>query len=340
MTKMNKVERVKAAMKGEPVDRIPVSFYTHNHRIESQTDKIAGYLLQQNEKFDWDFLKAGLRPSYYAEAWGCKVRFYPDKVPELETCVVHNADDFRKIKKLDPKKGVLGEHVKIAEKLKEGLKDKQLFVMTLFSPLTVAGRLAGGIVRTPSEHRNLQRLIQEDPEAVHHGLSTITQTLADYAKELIRAGADGIFLSTSVWSGDAINEEDYKVFAKPYEIAIYEAVIKEGAAFNILHICRENIFFDVFTDYPVDIINYEATSPRNLSLKEAMGKTNKALWGGVDHRKTLVEGPIEKIISEVHTALDQTQGERFFLGPGCTSNSAIPDAHYIAAKHAISTWRK
>jgi uroporphyrinogen decarboxylase len=337
---MNKIERVRAAIKGEPVDRIPASFYSHNHFIESQTDKIAGYLLNQNEKFDWDFLKAGLRPSYYAEAWGCKARFYPDRVPELETHLIHKADDFRKLEKLDPQKGVLGEHVMVARELNKGLKGEELFVMTLFSPLAVAGRLAGGVVGTASEYQNLLKFIEDDPEAVRHGLSIITQTLADYGKELIRAGADGIFLSTSVWSGDVMSQEDYKVFAKPYELAIYKTVINEGATYNILHICRENILFDIFSDYPVEVINYDSTSPRNLSLKEAMSKTNKALWGGVDHRRTLVEGPVEKIISEVHAALDQTGGKRFFIGPGCTSNSAIPDQHYQAVKHAISTWRK
>lgn len=337
---MNKIERVRAAIKGEEVDRIPVSFYMHNHAIESQTDKIADYLLYMNKKFDWDFLKAGLRPSYYAEAWNCRVRFFPDKVPELETYVVHNADDLERLDKVDPKTGVLAEHVKVAKELHRELRGKQLFVMTLFSPLTVAGRLAGGVVNTPSEYQNLLTLIKENPKAVHQGLTVITETLCDYARELIRAGADGIYLSTSVWSGGVLSEKEYREFAKPYELSVLDAVNREGATFNIMHICRENIQFELFSDYPVDIFNYETTSPNNLSLREAMGKTKKALWGGLDHRRTLVEGPIEKITEEVHTALDQTGGKRFFLGPGCTSSSLIPDAHYIAAREAISTWRK
>lgn len=337
---MNKIERVRAAIKGEEVDRIPVSFYMHNNAIESQTDKIADYLLSMNKKLDWDFLKAGLRPSYYAEAWNCRVRFFQDKVPELENYVVHNAEDFKNLEKIDPKTGVLAEHVKVAEDLYKELKGKQLFVMTLFSPLTVAGRLAGGVVNTPSEYQNLLALIKEDPKAVHQGLSVITETLCDYARDLIKAGSDGIYLSTSVWSGGSLSEEEYREFAKPYELSLFDAVIREGATFNILHICRENIKFDLFTDYPVDIFNYETTSPKNLNLKEAMGKTNKALWGGLDQRKTLPEGPIEKIIEEVHAALDQTGGKRFLLGPGCTSSSLIPDSHYVAAREAISTWRR
>jgi uroporphyrinogen decarboxylase len=340
MEEMTKRERVMAAVRGEPVDRVPVSFFNHNYLMESSTDRLAAYLLEQHQKFGWDFLKATLRPSYYAEAWGCKVRFYHDRVPEKETYVIKSADDFRKLEKLDPTKGVFGEHVKVAEELEDGLKGSVPFIMTLFSPLTVAGRLAGGVVRTSSESGNLRRHMEENPEAVQYGLSIISETLCDYARELIRAGADGIFLSTSVWSRDAISEENYKIFGKPYDLAVYQAAIREGATFNVLHICRENIILDLLSDYPVQVVNYEATSPRNPSLKEVMNKTDKTLWGGLDHRNTLLKGPVDAIVAEVHAALEQTGGRRFILGPGCTSLSQIPEAHYVAAKEALFAWGK
>jgi uroporphyrinogen decarboxylase len=121
---------------------------------------------------------------------------------------------------------------------------------------------------------------------------------------------------------------------------VYEAAIQEGASLNILHICRENIMLDLLSDYPVQVINYEATSPRNPSLREAFERTNKALWGGLDHKTTLLKGPVDKIVAEVHDALDQTGGRRFILGNGCTSVSQVPEAHWIAAKEALSTWRR
>lgn len=337
---MNKIERVRAALRGEDVDRIPVSFYFHNHAVESRTDRLADYLLLMNDRFDWDFLKAGLRPSYYAEAWGCGARFFPDRVPELETYPLHTVEDLKKLKKVNPKTGVFAEHVKVAGQLHQALGGKELFVMTVFSPLAVAGRLAGGVVNTRSEYQNLLHLLHEDPEAVRRGLQVITETLCEYARDLVRAGADGIYLSTSVWSGGALSEEQYALFAKPYELALLNAVIEEGGTFNILHICRENIRFDLFTDYPVELFNYEATSPRNPSLQEALAKTDKALWGGLDQRKTLPAGPIARIAGEVHAALDQTGGKRFFVGPGCTSASPVPDAHYDAARGATYTWQK
>ena len=78
MAGMTKRERVMAAVKGEPVDRVPVSFFMHDYRFEQSADMVAARMLEVERKFDWDFVKVQLRPSYYGEAWGCKYRWDPE----------------------------------------------------------------------------------------------------------------------------------------------------------------------------------------------------------------------------------------------------------------------
>ena len=321
MTEMTKRERVMAAVKGEAVDRAPVSFFGHNHEAERSSDGVVALLLKQNRKFGWDFLKVQLRPSYYGEAWGCKYRWDPERGPVVEDYVVKSADGFAKLKKLEPPKGVLGEQIKVARLLGEALKGSVPYVQSIFSPLTVAGQLAGALPRTPSEADAIKRFMKENPEALHHGLS-------------------GIFITTTVWSRDVITEEEYEIFGRPYDLPIYEAAIDEGATFNILHLCRENIMLDFLSDYPVQVISYDASSPRNPGLAEALSRTNKAIWGGTDHKHTLLNGPVDAIVAEVQAALEQTGGRRFFLGPGCAISSQLPDVHLLAAKEALFSWRR
>ena len=148
-------------------------------------------------------------------------------------------------------------------------------------------------------------------------------------------------MTTSPWTRDWMTEQEYETFGKAYERPIYEAANKEGATFNILHLCQDNVFFDLLLDYPVHLIQYENMHPRNLSLREAMVRTDKALWGGVNHRcdSPLVAGPVEAIIAEVHDALDQTGGRRFFLGATCDPSPNTPVAHIKAVKEAIYMWR-
>jgi len=340
MSEMTKRERVMAAVKREPVDRVPLSFFGHNHTAERSSNTCARHLLEQNHEFGWDFIKVHLRATYYGEAWGSKYRWEPERGPIIEESVVKCADDFRKLGRLDPTKGALGDQIRVAQLLGEALKGSVPYVQTILSPLTVVKQLTGAGVYTPSEAVQIKRFMKENPEALHQGLLMVSQTLADYARQAIRVGADGVFISTSVWSRDAISEEEYKVFGRPYDLAIYEAAIQEGATFNILHLCRENIMLDLLSDYPVQVISYDALSPRNPSLKAAMGRTDKALWGGVDHKTTLLKGPVEAIVAEVQAALAQTGGRRFFLGPSCTTQFPVPETHLVAVKEALSTWQR
>ena len=344
MEEMTKRERVMAAIKGEPVDRVPVSFYVHNHQAERSPDTLVPHLLKQNQEFNWDFIKVMLRATYYGEAWGCKHRWNPEAGPQLEKCVVKSVADLERLEKVDPRKGALGDQVRVSKLLGEALKGSIPYSQTVFGPLMVAGKLVGGDYLAPSETEIVKGFMKENPEALHHALSIISLTLADYVREVIRAGADGIFFATGAWSRDAITEEEYKIFGKPYDLAIFRAALEEGATFNILHLCRENIMLDLLSDYPVQVINYDALTPRNPSLNKAMDRTDKALWGGLTHKEsvpdTLLHGPVEAIVADVHSALNQTGGRRFFLGPGCSISTQTPREHMAAATEALSRWKK
>ena len=65
-----KRERVTAALRGEPVDRVPVSFWLHNFATENSAEGLAGETLRLARTFDWDFLKPQSRAQCFAEAWG------------------------------------------------------------------------------------------------------------------------------------------------------------------------------------------------------------------------------------------------------------------------------
>lgn len=193
MREMTKRERILATIKGEEVDRVPVSFFGHNYASETSPDNLAKHLIEQNEKFDWDFIKVQPRTSYFNEAWGCKYRFSTKAAPQMEDYVVKSAEDFTKLEKLDPKKGILGEQVKVAELLNETLAGAVPYVQTVFSPMTIARRLTGTKDRDLSETEPIKRFMKENPEELHQGLSIISKTLSEYVRDSVREQVLSVF---------------------------------------------------------------------------------------------------------------------------------------------------
>jgi len=341
MSEMTKRERLTAAVKGEAVDRVPASYYNHNHPVEYSPDTLIPALLENQNKFDWDFMKVMLRASYYLEAWGCEFTIDPVKGASLQDYVIKEAADFKKLKTLDPTKGPFGEQVEVAKRLAQELKGEVPYMQSVFGPLTIAGRLAGGVFGTADEATAARKFIDENPDELLEGLAVIAETLVGYVRESIRAGADGIFYTTTAYgSRDVLTDEEYRVFAEPFDMAVLDAANQEGATLNILHICRENLMFDLFSKYPVQIINYESTSARNPNLKEVMALTDKAIWGGMDQREVLPTGSVEAVRAQAQEALEQTGGRRVLLGPGCTNvHQTAPDENLFAMKEAADTWR-
>ena len=330
MAEMTKLERVAAALRGDAVDRVPASFWGHNYAKEWSAPDLAEAMLGPLRKYDWDYLKVNPRATYYVEDWGCKFKPAPgfDRGPEAVEFAVKAAEDWKKIGVLDITRGVYGEHLEAVRLIAKEIKGNVPFVQTVFSPLSVAGRLVG-------EEDQMKEYMRNNPHLVHQALAPITETLAKYARACLDAGADGIFFATTSWATrDLLTDTEYLEFGHPYDLQVLAAV-QDGATFNILHICRDNNMFDLLADYPVHAINWAATLPHNIDLAEGLKRTTKAVMGGVSEKDTLAEGTPEAVAQEVRAALQQTGGRRFLLAPGCSVPPDAPEANLWAAKGAL-----
>lgn len=335
---MTRRERVMAALRGGQLDRVPIGFFGHEHEAERSIESNIAHLVRRSTNLGWDFLKVQLTFSYYAEAWGGTYRWDPRTSPvsgpEVVTPAVTQTRALAGLPVLDPTKGVLGQHVEMARQLKQALPGDMPYVQTVFCPLLVAGLLTGATARTAAMITGLRQLMREAPDVLHEALSRISQTLAAYARESVRAGADGVFVTNAPWSRDVLTEEEYRAYGRAYELPIFEAANEAGATLNIMHACRENIMLNLVSDYPIQIISYDSVSHRNPGLHETLLQTDKAVWAGLN-RDTLLNGPAEAIRSEVLTALKQTGGVRFLLGANCSVSDQVPEAHFQVARSVL-----
>jgi uroporphyrinogen decarboxylase len=287
-------------------------------------------MLERHRQYDWDFMKVNPRASSFVEDWGCRFQPSGDPLvaPRLLEYVIKSPKDWSAIQPLDPKGGVLGEQLQALALINKDLAGEAPFVQTVFSPLSIAGRLAG------SQTQLVKRTMAENPQSLHKALAAITETFTAYSQACLETGASGIFFATTIWaSRDLVSEAEYRQFGLPYDLQLLGAVQK--ASFNILHICGSNIFFDLLADYPVHAINWASTLSGNPSLREALSRTQKALIGGISEKTLLVEGSPQEVAAEAHRALEATGGRRFLLGPGCTIPPQAPAANLWAVRRSV-----
>lgn len=328
---MTKKERVVAALRGEALDRVPISFWGHSYLKEWSAEELAQAMLENYHRYDWDYVKVNPRASYHVEDWGATLERSTDanRGPRFTSWPVREPGDWRRLRPLHPEQGVLGEQLRALRQIRDGLADEAFFVQTIFSPLSVAKYLAG------NQAKPVQISIADNPDALRVALDVISETFASYVQATLEAGASGIFFATTGWaSSDLLTEEQYRRFGREYDLRVIDAFAGK-APFNVLHNCGQHIYFDLLTDYPVDAISWAATQTGNPSLGKGKERTTRAVMGGVDEKTLLPDGTPEQVDEAVREAIKETGGRRLLIAPGCSIPPRTPAANLEAAAAAV-----
>jgi uroporphyrinogen decarboxylase len=326
---MDKTERVKAALRGEAVDRVPVSFWGHVYDREDTADGLAESMLAFNRTYDWDFIKVQARASYHGEIWGGEYSKSPDGVtpPGCTRAVLNSPADWAKIEVKAPDAGVLGEQLQALRQINAAVAGQVPVIQTVFAPLTVAYYLCG------QDAQKLKQIILRDTTAAKQGLSNIAKTFKAHMPLCIDAGACGFFYSLSFGpSRDYMTEDEYADLARPSDLEALEA-IPPHAYFMMLHICKTNIMFDLVQDYPVHCYNWSVMEVGNPSVAEVLRKTDKAVVGGMPEKQYMVDASEAELQAQVRQLLDVSGGRRLLLGGGCSQTlQLVPEGSFRAIK--------
>ncbi len=323
---MTKRERVTAALGRKTVDRAPVSFWRHAPDVDHTARGLAGAMLDFQRRWDLDFIKVMSSGVYCVEDWGCKVA-YTGAPSGAKQCVQHavaRAADWARLRPLDPGAGALGRELEALRLIVDGKSDDAPVLHTIFSPLTIARKLAGD---------QLAADLAQNPKAVLQALEVITDTVIAYAMAAVAAGADGFFVATQTGSPDVMTREDKGRFGLLYLRRLLESL--EGKSdFTLLHIHGKNIYFDELAALPAHALNWHdrVTPP---TLAEGQRRFPGAVIGGLSEWQTLRQGPAAAVAAEAEDAIRQTGGVGLMVAPGCGLPLDVPDAHLEAAVSAV-----
>lgn len=322
---MNKRERLEATFAGAPVDRPPVALWRHWPVDDQRGEDLARASLIFQHTFDFDFIKVTPNSDFCVAGYGAESHWEGNQegTRAWGPRVIQTAEDWFKLKPLDPRSGLQGEVLKANELIGRTVKEEIPFIQTIFNPLCQAKNLAGP---------RLLADMRQHPEAVKAGLRAITDSIVRFVEALKSTGAAGIFLALQHATYDLLTEVEYREFCRALDLEILAAT--EGMWFNLVHLHGLNVMFELVADYPVQLINWHdvETPP---SLAEAIGRTNKALCGGLRQWETMVRGTPEGVKTEAQAALTATGSRRFVLGTGCVTPITAPTCNILAARQAV-----
>ncbi len=325
---MTNRERVMAALRGDPVDRVPLGFWMHNFATENSAQNLAAESLRLAREFGWDYLKPQSRAQCFAETWG--LRYRPSSERAVPYTVTANpcasAADLARLAPADPRGGALGDQIEALRLIRAGVGPDTPIIWTVFSPLMVVPfLLAGGRERALA-------IMRSEPAALEHALDAIAETLAGYARACLDAGADGLFYATNIATRDLVTAEECRRFQRPYDLRILAAATP--APFNVLHVCGTGVRFEEFTDYPVDAFSW-AVVPENPSLREGHRRTGRAAVGGLPAKPAIAIFTAKAMADRTLAAVAEMDGRWLLLGPDCSINPDTPDNLLHAARAAL-----
>ena len=306
---LDKIARVRAALRGEQVDRIPASFSYHFPQEMVAGHALAQVHLDYYRTSDPDYLKV-MNDNYYS-------------APNLEE--LSKPSDWAKMEEAPLSSQCFQDQLTGLREIVKELGNEVPIITTVFNPFQNGDGMSGW---KATEH------LKSDPENVNEGLATIARSLERFVNACIEAGASGIFFAAHGGQRSRHSDEEFDKYIRPHDLSILKAANDAGAWFNLLHVCGENVRLPAYTDYAAQAVNW-APQLGNLTLSEGRKLFRKTIVGGMKQDGALVSGSQEDIFSEVRRAVSEMGSKGFMLGAGCALAKAVPAERLLWAKQAL-----
>ena len=209
---MNKHTRVLNAMDHKPVDRVPVTFYTHFMTPEAQKNNTVPAQIAWFEECNMDCLCIET-DGYMQYPKGGEVR---------------RLSDWKGIRNLPKDHAYFCGQVDRAKRIREGIRDGAVFYM-LFTPFST-------IKHTIDSEKGIMDFYREDKEILAEAMKVIEEDTFRLADRIMdETGVDGLFISLQNAGTDKFTGEEYTEYLGN-KIVCHNIPIRPGR--NLAIICE------------------------------------------------------------------------------------------------------
>ena len=318
-------ERCLRAIKGEPIDRVPVfpllmslsadrAGLTYRE-FASNGVAFAEAQLGMMERFGLDAITACSDPSRVPADFGGEIVF-PDKTPPfLVNPLVRSPQDVERLGSLDPTRGRMGDRVLAVRTMVRHAGERAMIVGWVDGAFAEACTVCG--------LSHFMMMLMDDPATAHRLLEKLTEIEIGFAVAQVEAGAVMIGLGDAAAS--LISAEMYREFVLPYEQRIIRAVHERGGLVK-LHICGNTtaLVHDVIS-CEADLFNIDHTVDFGFAA-QVYGEAGVAFKGNVDPVGEMLQSTPEACRAVCREKIEIARGLRYMLGAGCEIPAATSDA--------------
>lgn len=336
---MTHSERFVAALKNEPVDRIPLfpllMFLAADRadityrQYATDGRALAGAQLLVQERYDLDAVTVCSDAFRLTADLGADMAFPEDKPPFSRQPVIDADTDLGAMPSPDPTgpNTRMGDRVLGVAELARAVSGRVAVLGWIDMPFAEACSVCGV--------SDFMLIMKDSPQRAHAILEILTGIVTAFATAQVQAGAD------MIGAGDAatslVSAQMYKEFALPYEQQVCQA-IHAASALVKLHVCGNTThLLDLMATCGADLFNVDHLVPleRARDVYSARGKCYK---GNLDPVAHIMQATPEQCRESALECISLAEGTPYMLSAGCEIPAATPDEVFRAFCDAPKTY--
>ncbi len=332
---MTGLERTRAAIRGQAVDRVPVfpiliapacqltGVKQRDYNLDPSV--LADTLLQARELCGFDGIYVSRDNWVYHEALGGQLDFPPDDESSTKTPLLRDLGAWRSLSVPDPE-GAAGMRTLLAAARRVAAAAGNRFYIQAnidTGPFSLAAVLRG-------TEAFLLDLATADEGALRELLEFCTEVVIAYGKAMIATGVHGIQFGDATAS--LVSPADFQRFVVPYQRRALEALAQESCDLWI-HICgKTDHVLPLLRDLPFQ--GFEVDAKVDLATARRLLGGRIALKGNLD-TTFLLRQPAEEVYRESRRILREAPSTGVVFSPGCGVPRMTPLENLRAMVRAV-----
>lgn len=325
---MEKRERLERTLIGEPTDRTPVALWRPFPGDDQRAADFAACVIDFQKRYDWDFVNVYPSASYQVTDYGVQDEWHgaADGTRVPARYAVRRSLDWTELRALDPQRGEIGKQLMALKMILDTFAAEQTpIVMTVYSPLSQAARIAG--------HDALLRHMRRSTERLTSGLNVITESTLRLIEALRPMGIAGIYYVIEYADYTLLSEAEYERFGLTHDLKVLGAV-PQTWWLNLLYLRGDAPMFNQLNALPPMAVNWHDVTAEP-TLDEAKLLLKSAACGGFDAETHLRAGTPSLVRDVGRDALKIMAHRRLILSTGGAVLATTPHSNLRAVRDAV-----